>query len=122
MRKWNQVLTVCVLGFSGLLLSGCDTPTPTEISTVPVERPQLTVPQVDPVSLREVRWVVLTEENYQDVIAQFAAAGKPFVLFALTEDGYKNLAMNMTDLKGMIEQQQVIITAYDEYYGNGAVQ
>lgn len=120
MRKWNQVLTICVLGFSGLILSGCDTPTLTEISTVPVERPQLTVPQVDPVSLREVRWVVLTEENYQDVIAQFTAVGKPFVLFALTEDGYKNLAMNLTDLKGMIEQQQVIITAYDEYYGNEA--
>ena len=71
-----------VLGFG---LAGCAKPIETvEISTVPVERPTLTLPPVDEVRTRPVEWMVITPENFEEKMAELAARGQPIVIFALT--------------------------------------
>jgi hypothetical protein len=37
-------------------------------------------------------------------------------MFVLTGDGYSNLGLNFSDIRALVQQQQAIIVAYEEYY------
>jgi hypothetical protein len=37
------------------------------------------------------------------------------VLYAITDDGYKNLSLNMADIIKLVKQQKAIIAAYEKY-------
>lgn len=104
---------VSVLGFSIVLLSlsACaDTEKTLNVTTSPVERPKLVVPKPDVLKTRQVQWIVVNQENAEQILNSNS------VLFGLTETGYKNLSLNLNDLRTFIQQQQIVIAAYEEYY------
>lgn len=111
---------VNALGFMTalLLVSGCATSTPRsiEISAKPIEKPELVLPSVDRVQTRDANWVIITPENFEEQIKKLTDKGKPIVFFALTDEGYEALALNLSDLRAFIQQQQAIIAAYEGYY------
>lgn len=114
-------LTVSALGCLTLVLvlSGCTPPQePIQISAKPVEKQELVLPGADPVINREVKWVVATPDNIDSVFAELDSKGRPLVLFGLDDTGYKNVSMNLNDLRSFIQQQNAIIAAYDRYYKN----
>lgn len=103
------------------LLSACGpdpqaTVAPVKVVSEPLTRPNLNVPAVDPVNLRDVTWMVLTPENAQTVFDALAAEGKPLVLFAVTEQGQKNIQINNANLLRLTLQQQAAINGYKKYY------
>jgi len=87
-----------------------------EVSTKPIDRPQLILPPVDEVRIRNVEWVVINADNIEEKIAELTANGQPFGLFVLTGEGYENLGLNFSDIRALVEQQQKIILAYERYY------
>jgi hypothetical protein len=103
-----------------LSVSGCALLTPKpreiEISTVPVEKPKLELPKADRVRMRNVEWVVITKENYKTVFEDLAKTGRPIAVFGLTDKGYADLGLNLSDIRAYIQQQQAIIAAYERYY------
>lgn len=111
---------VNVLGFTTILFvvsaCGAPKPQPIQISAKPVEKPELVLPGADRVQTRKVDWYVVTAENFQEQIEKLKAKGKPIVFFALTDEGYEALALNLSDLRAFIQQQQAIIVAYEGYY------
>jgi hypothetical protein len=124
MRKVKESSTRNALGFglaitSVLLLSACGSGTeiepakPVEVRTVQVPRPAPIVPVVDQVQLRDVNWIIITPENIEST---FASLPKDAVLFAVTADGYEALALNLSDVRAMIQQQQQIIAIYQASY------
>lgn len=119
-----KLSTKNVLGFglALMLLSSCGLVTPQvrpiEITTAPTEKPVLTLPTVDQLTLRDVDWKIITRENYAEVFAQIESSGRPIALFALTDEGYSNLGLNISDIRAMVQQQQAIIVAYENYYKN----
>lgn len=108
-----------VLGFTILLfvVSACSSiPEPIEISAKPVDKPILVLPQADTVQSRTVEWIIITESNFEEKIQELKNSRKSVVFFALTENGYENLSLNLNDLRTFIQQQRAIIAAYDRYY------
>ena len=105
-------------GTIALSLGGCSSflPEVTKYSTEPVERPLLVLPESEIVNMKEVDYIVVTEENIQEVWAELEASGKSIVLFALTSDGYENLALNNADIIRYLSEQKAVIIAYKEYY------
>ena len=100
-----------------LLTSGCATsPQRIEVSAKPIDKPELVLPKADVVNMREVKWTIITPENFEKVVADAKKAGRPIAFFALTDKGYENLGLNLSDLRAYIQQQQAIIAAYDAYY------
>jgi len=87
--------------------------TPVEIRTVQVPRPAPIVPRVDQLDLRTVSWIVVTPENIEEVFANIQGEK---VLFAVTTDGYENIALNLSDVRALIEQQQRIIAIYERQF------
>ena len=112
-------LTASVLGFGLVLLtSGCvgAPPQKIEISAKPIERPELVLPKADGLDMREADWIIITPENYEEVISKLTSERKSVALFALTDKGYQALALNINDLRTYVQQLQAIIVAYEGYY------
>jgi hypothetical protein len=101
------------------VVSACGTrEQPIEISTKPVSKPELVLPDADPIIARPVEWIIITQNNYEEVFDQLRREGKSIVLFGLTETGYENLALNLNDIRTHIQQKNAIIVAYQSYYVN----
>lgn len=66
--------------------------------------------------MKEIKWVVVTESNVEEVIADIKASGQPLAIFGLTGQGYENLAVNFSSIRKLVQQQQTIIAAYKDYY------
>jgi len=86
------------------------------VSSKPVEKPELIVPQVDQLQLRSIEWKIITEDNYRDVFGDLKKRGIEPVLFGLTATGYENLALNNSDMRQLIQQYQEILAIYEDYY------
>lgn len=104
------VLIASALGFLGL--SACSAP-PTQAVYVPVDRPALVVPTATPIETREVSWIVVTDQNRDEV---FNSLSDPQVLFAVSPQDYERLSLNLNDIRAYVQQQQQIIAAYRRYY------
>ena len=101
------------------LLAGCTAkPKMIEISAKPIEKPKLVLPPAEELRLKDLEWVVINEENAQEVWDKLKADKKDPVLIGLTDDGYEILAMNMSDIMKLLQQQKAIIAAYQNYYEN----
>jgi len=111
-----RIKTIALLSAT-VLLAGClGSSEPVNVSYTPVEKPTLLLPTVDQFGGRKVEWIVVTEENFAEVMQQLRNDGKALALFALTEDGYEELSVNTANLRKLVEQQQAIIAAYERYY------
>jgi hypothetical protein len=89
-----------------------------EVSAKPIDKPELTLPPVDELRLREVNWIIINKDNLDAKLAELTAGGKPLAMFVLTGEGYENLGLNISDIRALVQQQQAIIIAYENYYKN----
>jgi hypothetical protein len=89
-----------------------------EVSAKPIDKPELVLPDADGLRMREVQWVLLTPENFEEKLKDFEESGRPIVFFALTDEGYENISLNFSAIRAYIQQQQAIIAAYENYYKN----
>jgi hypothetical protein len=86
------------------------------VDAAPIQRPTLYVPEVDTLNQRPVSWVVVTAANIDQILAEMVAKGQTPTLFALTEQGYKNITLNQTDQLKVILQLQSAVEGYRRYY------
>ena len=115
----HSIKNVLGCGLVVLLLSSCSsTPRLIEVSATPIDKPELTLPKVDRLEMRKVEWVIVTEENWEEVKQQIKKSGRPLALFSITDKGYANLGLNFSDIRALVQQQQTIIAAYESYYKN----
>ena len=89
-----------------------------EVSAKPVDKPELVLPDADALRMKDVNWILITPENFEEKVAEIQKSGRPVVFFALTDAGYENLAMNFSSIRAFIQQQKAIIVAYENYYKN----
>ena len=101
-----------------MTLAACSNPLPQliNVSAKPIDRPTLTLPPVDEVRMRPVEWIIINQDNLEEKLAELTAGGQPLAMFVLTGDGYENLGMNFSDIRALVQQQQAIIVAYENYY------
>ena len=104
------------------LISGCasfgwtSSVKPIEVQTKAVERTRLNLPDPAPLKGRELNWVIITPENAEEVWKKLKESNTDVVLFAVTDDGYEQLALTMAELRNFIATQRAIIVKYKEYY------
>ena len=106
-----------------LLVSGCSflpkwgsDVKPIEVQKKAVERTQLKLNDPAPLQAREIKWVIITPENAEEVFKKLKEQNADLVLFGLTDDGYEQLALSMAEIRNYIASQKAIIVKYREYY------
>lgn len=112
--KLLALLSLLIVASCGVGLR--DPEVPIEVKATPISRPNLILPNVDRVATREVDWAIITPDNVDEIFAEMEKQGKAVVLFAITEDGYENLALNTSNILRVILQQQAVIAGYRTYY------
>lgn len=109
-----KYLLIALLGF---VLVGCSTPVKQiEVSTKPIERPNLVVPKIDPVKQKDIEWIVITEENAAEVFERLRKMKVDVALLGVTDEGYESLSLNFAETQRIIRQYKAVIAAYEAYY------
>lgn len=115
----SSILSVLGSILIAITISGCATAPQTEIievKTTPVKSFPPIVPRIDDLEMRDLEWIVVTEQNYQGVLMRLRDAGQEPVMYALSANGYTNLMMNQGDVMRMVRQQQEVIAIYRKSY------
>ena len=113
---------VLVFGLTLLLLSSCAGFAVKEITSYKIEKKREPLNLQDPVplELQDVEWIIITKENADEVFEMVKNDGKgDYALFAVTDEGYEKLALNMADIRNKLVEQRQIILSYKEYYEGG---
>jgi hypothetical protein len=105
-----------------LSLSGCagfgfgSSVKPIEIMSKPIERMPLNLAQPAPLKLKRIEWIVVTPANVDSVFEKLANEKQNQVLFAVTDQGYMDMAMTMMEIRNFINTQRQIVIQYKQYY------
>ena len=101
-----------------LLSNGCSyfkNPLKTiEIKTVEVERVIPTQNRPRPMSMNDIHFYVVTEQNFEEFKERFVKENGDFLFYALSVRDYETLALNMAEIKRYILQQKEIIIYYEK--------
>ena len=101
-----------------LLSSGCGyfkNPLKTiEIKTVEVERVIPTQNRPRPMSMNDIHFYVVTEQNFEEFKKRFMEENADFLFYSLSVRDYETLALNMAEIKRYILQQKEIIIYYEK--------
>ena len=111
-------LTVSSLLLLTLLLSSCGYIRKPEkeivVKTIEVQKIVPIQPQPKAVDMIDVKFYVVTEENYEEFKEKFMKTNNDYVFYAVSVHDYENLAFNMAELYRYIRQQKEIIIYYEK--------
>ena len=111
-------LTVSSLLLLTLLLSSCGYIRKPEkeiiVKTVEVQKIIPIQPQPKPVDMIDVKFYVVTEENYEEFKEKFMKTNNDYVFYAVSVHDNENLAFNMAEIYRYIRQQKEIIIYYEK--------
>ena len=114
----RNYLTVSSLLLLTLLLSSCGYIRKPEkeivVKTIEVQKIVPIQPQPKPVDMIDVKFYVVTEENYEEFKEKFMKTNNDYVFYAVSVHDYENLAFNMAELYRYIRQQKEIMIYYEK--------
>jgi hypothetical protein len=109
---------LALLAVTALAISGCSTfrPEPkvvVQTKLITPNVPILSAPK--PLSLNDVSWYVVTEENFPAFLEKYKKEhGDAWVFYAMSVRSYESMALNMAELKRYLQQQNAIIVYYED--------
>ena len=63
--------------------------------------------------MNDVRWYAITSDNVAEFLFDYERENGAVAVIATSVLGYENLALNLSEIKRYIEQQQAIIDYYE---------
>lgn len=114
MQPKKSLMKLSLLLLSTIVLSGCSlfqTKTETEVVTIPQNIPIQQHP--DPIDLLDVRFYVVSDNNFDEFVEEYRNRYGDLVFFSLTVPHYENLSLNIAEIRRYIIQQKNIIRYYE---------
>ena len=130
-EKWRQAMKMSHYGtywvsfFKGVILvlvilalTGCSIGGEKKIKIFSVEQPRekLDYPMPTALQLEELKWIIITSENADEVFAKLEAAGIDPVLFGITDQDYQVLARNFAQIRQKLQETNNLLEEYKKYY------
>jgi len=76
----------------------------------------LSIANPTPLELDHIQWIIVTEENVDEIWQQIKDDNEGVALFALRHGDYETLAMNIAEIRQLIGEYVIILKQYKEYY------
>ena len=110
----NKILAIAII----LLLTGCSIGGERKVKIFSVEEPRakLNLPDPMPLTLEDIRWIIITSENAQEVFQRLEEQGIDPVLFGLTDKDYELLAKNFAQIRQKLQETNSLLEEYKKYY------
>ena len=114
MYHFNKILAVAFI----VLLSGCSIGGEKKIKIFSVEQPRekLNYPMPTPLQMEELKWIIITSENANEVFKKLEEAGIDPVLFGITDKDYQVLARNFAQIRQKLQETNNLLEEYQKYY------
>ena len=100
----------------GLLLSGCSGVKKLSIFKEEVKRQELNLEKPTPLQLEQIKWIIITSENADEVFKKLEEEGIDPVLFGLTDNDYQLIAKNFAQIRNQLKITNDLLDKYKEYY------
>ena len=114
MYHMSKIIALVLIVF----LTGCSIGGEKKIKIFSIEKPRekLDYPMPTPLQLEELKWIVITSANAEEVFAKLEAAGIDPVLFGLTDKDFELLAKNFAQIRQKLQETNNLLEEYKKYY------
>ena len=101
-----------------IFLTGCSIGGEKKIKIFQVEEPRkkLDYPMPTALQLEQVKWIIITSANAQEVFKKLEEAGIDPVLFGLTDKDFELLAKNFAQIRQKLQETNNLLEEYKKYY------
>ena len=101
-----------------MLLSGCSIGGEKKIKIFSVEQPRekLNYEMPTPLQMEEIKWIIITSKNAEEVFKKLEAAGIDPVLFGITDKDFQVLARNFAQIRQKLQETNNLLEEYKKYY------
>ena len=97
-------------------LTSCSGVKQLEIFKTEVEREKLNLKKPTALELEQLRWIIITSENAEEVFKKLEEQGIDPVLFGLTDKDFELLAKNFARIRNQLKITNDLLDKYKEYY------
>ena len=97
-------------------LTSCSGVKTLEIFKKEVEREKLNLNKPTPLELENLRWIIITSENAEEVFKKLEEQGIDPVLWGLTDKDFELLAKNFAQIRNQLKITNDLLDKYKEYY------
>jgi|TARA_R110000803_G_scaffold3394_3_gene11486 hypothetical protein len=109
----NRIIIVVLLS---IVLAGCSGVKKLDIFTNAVEKQPLNLPKPTPLQMEQIKWIIITSANAEEVFKKLEAAGIDPVLYGLTDTDYELIAKNFANIRNKLKESNDILDRYKKYY------
>ena len=101
-----------------MLLSGCSIGGEKKIKIFSVEKPRekLNYEMPTPLQMEEIKWIIITSANADEVFKRLEDAGIDPVLFGITDKDFQVLARNFAQIRQKLQETNNLLEEYKKYY------
>ena len=97
-------------------LTSCSGVKTLEIFKKEVEREKLDLKKPTALELEQLRWIIITSENAEEVFKKLEEQGIDPVLFGLTDKDFELLAKNFARIRNQLKVTNDLLDKYKQYY------
>ena len=97
-------------------LTSCSGVKTLEIFKKEVEREKLNLNTPTPLELENLRWIIITSKNAEEVFKKLEEQGIDPVLWGLTDKDFELLAKNFARIRNQLKITNDLLDKYKEYY------
>ena len=115
-RSQKSILNVLVLLTLITCLTSCSSVKKLSIFKEEVKRQELNLNKPTPLELENLRWVIITSENAEEVFKKLEEQGIDPVLWGLTDKDFELLAKNFAQIRNQLMITNELLDKYKEYY------
>ena len=110
----NKIFALALI----VLLTGCSIGGEKKIKIFSVEKPRekLNYDMPTPLQMEEIKWIIITSENAQEVFKKLEEAGIDPVLFGITDKDFQVLARNFAQIRQKLQETNNLLEEYKKYY------
>ena len=118
MLRRNQRLILNALGWLilSIFLTNCSGVKQLEIFKQEVPREKLNLNTPTPLELENLRWIIITSKNADEVFKKLEEQGIDPVLWGLTDKDFELLAKNFARIRNQLKITNDLLDKYKEYY------
>ena len=112
-----HIKNIFILLLLVLMTTGCIRGVKTlETVTTAIEREPLNLKTPPSLTLEEIKFIIITSENADEVFEKMKKNNLDPVLFGLSDEDYELLAKNFAQIRAYILKQSLVINQYKDYY------
>tara|TARA_X000000368_G_scaffold388638_1_gene350294 strand:- start:41 stop:427 length:387 start_codon:yes stop_codon:yes gene_type:complete len=116
-RRWDNIIWIAVIMTCFIFISGCAIGEKrVKLFTIEEPRAPLDLDNPKPLNLDDLKWIIITSENADEVFARLEKEGYDPVLFGLTDKEYELIAKNFAKIRNHLMQTNELLEKYKEYY------